>query len=188
MSDLIGEFKQQIATPEPADLGPGPRPNVLPESALNQFIDGFLDKSKLPSAKGKLIRGLVPLWHDHLDAAHHLVQNLENADGSLVHGIMHRREPDYSNAKYWFRRVGKHPCFPELAERVAMLLASSKDHALAGKLIRNGEWDSFVFIDACEQAAQRPESDLQQRLLREIQRIEFEVLLESFWRCGSPAT
>lgn len=182
MSDLIGEFKRQIATPELPDLGPGPRANVLPESALNQFIDRYLARSKLPAANGELIRSLVLLWHDHLEAAHLIAQNIENADGSFVHGIMHRREPDYSNAKYWFRRVGKHPCFPELAEKVTVLLGSNKDHALAGKLIRNGEWDAFAFIDACEQAAALSPSKPQQKLLREIQRIEFEVLLESFCR------
>lgn len=188
MSDLIDEFKRQIATPELPGLGPGPRANVLTESTLNQIIDRFLDNSKLPAANGELLRSAVLLWHDHLDAAHHIAQNIENADGSLVHGIMHRREPDYSNANYWFRRVGKHSCFPKLAERVATLTGSSEDRALAGELIRNGTWDSFAFIDACEQATQSPASDLRQRLLREVQRIEFEVLLESIWRCGSSAT
>ncbi len=179
MASVIDEFKDQIVTPELPDLGPGPRANVLPESALNQVVDDFLLKSKLPRTNGELIRSLVLLWHDHLEAAHVIAQNVDSADGSLVHGIMHRREPDYGNAKYWFRRVGKHPCFPELAEEVNEFLGINNDHGLSAKLVRHGEWDSFGFIDACEQAAQRPASDPQRRLLREVQRIEFEVLLES---------
>jgi len=184
MSDLVEEFTRQIATPELADLGPGPRANALPQSALNQLIDRYLDKSRLPSANGELIRSLVLLWHDHLEAAHLIAQNIENTDGSFVHGIVHRREPDYGNAKYWFRRVGKHPCFPELAGKVALLLGSNQSMRLAEKCIHNGEWDSFAFIDACEEASERPVSDPQNRLLREIQRIEFAVLLESFCRCA----
>jgi hypothetical protein len=37
--------------------------------------------------------------------------NLELMDQTLAfwHGIMHRREGDFSNSHYWFRRVGKHP-------------------------------------------------------------------------------
>ena len=182
MSDLIDDFKRQIATTELPDLGPGPRANVLQESELNRFVDGFLVKSKLLQAKGELVRSLVLLWHDHLEAAHWIAQNIENADGSFVHGIMHRREPDYGNAKYWFRRVGKHACFPELAEKVGAFLGANNGHGLAGKLVRKGEWDAYAFIDACEQVAERPALGLQHRLLREIQRIEFEVLLGSF--CG----
>jgi hypothetical protein len=184
MSDLIDEFKRQVATPELPDLGPGPRVNVLPLPALNQFIDRYLVKSRLPSANGQLIRSLVLLWHDHLEAAHLIAQNIENTDGNLVHGIMHRREPDYSNARYWFRRVGKHPCFPELAEKVTALPGSNQGPKLAEQLVLNGEWDSFGFIDACEEASQAPASDPQKRLLREIQRLEYEALLESFCRCG----
>jgi hypothetical protein len=182
MADLIDELKRQIATPELPDLGPGPRANVLPQPVLHRFIDSFLDKSKLPSANGELIRSLVLLWHDHLEAAHRIAQNIDNADGSFVHGILHRREPDYSNAKYWFRRVGSHPCFPELAEKVAALPGSNPGTKLVEKLVLHGEWDSIGFIDACEEASKRPVSDPQMRLLREIQRIEFELLLESFCR------
>ena len=154
MSDLIEEFKRQIATPELPDLGPGPRAHVQPQAALNRLIDSFLDKSKFLSANGELIRSLVLLWHDHLEAAHLIAQNIENADGSFVHGIMHRREPDYGNAKYWFRRVGKHPCFPAIAEKVAVLPGSNQERRLAEKLVHSGEWDSFAFIDACEQASE----------------------------------
>jgi len=182
MSNLIAEFKREIATPELPDLGPGPRADTLSESRLNRFIDTFLAKAKLPAAKGKLVRSLVLLWHDHLQAAHSIAQNIENSDGGFVHGIMHRREPDYSNAKYWFRRVGRHSCFPELAKRVAVLPGPNQGTKLAEKLVRNGDWDSFAFVDACEEASSRTAAESQSRLLREIQRLEFEVLLESFCR------
>src|SRR5206468_11060049 len=46
--------------------------------------------------------------------AHKIAQDLETAEGNFWHGIVHRREPDASNASYWFRRVGKHAVFPAL--------------------------------------------------------------------------
>ena len=54
---------------------------------------------------------LAALWlyHDFLDESHRISQSLHGREGSYWHGIMHRREGDYANAKYWFRRVGAHP-------------------------------------------------------------------------------
>jgi hypothetical protein len=104
------------------ELGPGPRTGVLPLGKLNATLDELLAGSKLTEASGELVRGLVLLWHDHLEPAHEIAQAVENPDGSFLHGILHRREPDYGNAAYWFRRAGRHKCFPEIARRSSGLL------------------------------------------------------------------
>ena len=147
------------------------------EPELNQALGKALGGSTLPAENQDLIRALVLLWHDHLEPAHVIAQSVENADGAFVHGIMHRREPDFSNAAYWFRRVGEHPAFEPLAERVAGMIESGKERSLQN-LISKGTWDPFAFIRACEQAKRSAISD---RELREVQRNEFEVLLN--WLC-----
>ncbi len=38
------------------------------------------------------------------DAAHEIVQAIDSPVGSYLHGILHRAEGDYSNARYWFIR------------------------------------------------------------------------------------
>lgn len=38
------------------------------------------------------------------DAAHEIVQSIDSPIGSYLHGILHRAEGDYSNARYWFVR------------------------------------------------------------------------------------
>src|SRR5262245_23958752 len=42
------------------------------------------------------------LWHDWLDPAHRIVQAIETASGSFWHAIIHRREGDFGNSKYWY--------------------------------------------------------------------------------------
>ena len=171
------QLKQLLATPEPPALGPEPRAGVLAEAVLNARLDSLFRETKLAPKQQELIRSLLLLWHDHLDASHNISQGIENADGSFVHAIMHRREPDYWNAKYWWRRVGAHPAFPEISKRVAGLLNPGGAGEFATKLLPSGKWDACAFVDLCEQAASDP---AQVDLLRAIQRIETEVLLESF--------
>jgi hypothetical protein len=49
------------------------------------------------------------LYVDELDRSHTISQGIDDATGSFWHGIMHRREGDFSNSHYWFRKVGEHP-------------------------------------------------------------------------------
>jgi len=171
-------LQQLFATAEPAALGPNRRAGTLPEAELNRALDPILQRAGLTPTKGELIRALLLLWHDHLDASHTLSQNAGTADGSFIHAIMHRREPDAGNAKYWWRRVGSHRTFPEIARRVDSLLRSSGAGDLAKRLSPGGKWDANAFVDACDAALALSEADPPVKLLREIQRIETEVLLE----------
>lgn len=49
------------------------------------------------------------LYVDELERSHEISQNLPSPLGSLWHAIMHRREGDFSNSKYWYRQAGTHP-------------------------------------------------------------------------------
>ncbi len=96
------------------------------------------------------------------EEAHTVAQDIATAEGSYWHAIVHRQEPDAGNAAYWFRQVGAHPIFPLLARA-------------AGQ--GGVHWDPFAFIDMCEQARQRPGSELEARA-RTIQRIEWQLLFD----------
>ena len=178
----LGELKNLLATNGLPELGPGPRSAVLPLPELGQKIADCLRDSALPLTAHEPIRALVFLWHDHLDCSHRISQDLAGPDGSYLHGIMHRREPDYGNAKYWFQRVGRHICFPELASKAAALLQSQNGEFLSRELLSGGQWDPFAFIDACEKSAGKGESNSEAELLRCIQAMELELLLEHFCR------
>jgi hypothetical protein len=171
LSDLRG----LLSAPEVPDLGPRQRAGVKSAAELDKLLRAVLADGGVRSG---LIHSALLLWHDHLDESHSLSQSIENPTGSFLHGIMHRREPDYGNSKYWFRRVGRHPAFSKIASRVGELLAKSGDQSLAAQLVPRGEWDAFAFVDVCETAAKLPADHPRRKLLRDIQQIEFEALLE----------
>ncbi len=50
------------------------------------------------------------LYFSALDESHTISQGVATASGSYWHGIMHRQEPDWSNAKYWFVAQGTIQC------------------------------------------------------------------------------
>ena len=167
------QIKILLATSEPPELGPGPRPGVRPQSELEAELESILRATTVPEISRELLRALVLLWHDHLDEAHTISQAIENSDGSFIHAIVHRREPDFANSNYWWRRVGRHPAFPQIAQRVTTLLSQRGESELLTRLVTRGEWQPSAFVAACEKGERGD-------ILREIQRLEFEVLLEHF--------
>jgi len=174
-TELVTAAKTLLDEAGLAELGPGPRSGALPLSALNAKIDELFARHGRP-AKAELIRSLILLWHDHLEPSHRISQSEHNPDGSLVHAIMHRREPDYSNSKYWWRSTGDHPCFPAIAALAAPLLES--DPELAGRILPGGAWDPFAFTDAVARGIREPADSPRHQLLRQVQRAETDAVLE----------
>jgi hypothetical protein len=157
----------------PAGLGPEVRPEAWSIDECVRRTDEAADARALSEASRRCLRSLVWLWNDHLEEAHVEVQDLRGADAAFVHGIMHRREPDASNARYWFHRVGAHPVFDALPAVVVPVLGSVT--TLGRHLIRWGRWDPMAFIDAVS-AAQGEVGSADATVLRELQRWEMLTL------------
>jgi len=170
-------FLDLIRTPDLPGLGPVPRAGRRPLGEVNRAVTRFVAEEKLTPSSEVLLRSAALLWHDHLDASHEISQDIHSSDGSFLHGIMHRREPDYGNAKYWFHRVGRHPSFPECARQVGSLLEASARKEMASRLLSDGIWDPFAFIDLCEEAAELTPEDSTRRTLQTIQQVEFDCLI-----------
>lgn len=68
-----------------------------------------LAEAALAGVADPAVRAAVWLYVDDLDRSHTVSQSMPDATGAIWHGIMHRREGDFGNAKYWFRQAGSHP-------------------------------------------------------------------------------
>jgi hypothetical protein len=122
LDDLLPE-------PPPA-LGPEVRDTALPASAIARMVAD----AATGHPRRSLIEACVLLWHDRLDEAHRIVQASEGEHwADTLHAIMHRREPDEDNSRYWWRRVGRHPLAGELgreAQRLGLPGLASADGLL----------------------------------------------------------
>jgi hypothetical protein len=124
----------------------------------------------------------VWLLHDFLDESHTISQGINTDSGSFWHGIMHRREGDFSNARYWFRHVGGHAVFDPLAQRAAELSTERDNSAATKTLAPGGNWDPYAFVDLCE-SAQRGRGD-ERELCLDIQQAEWELLFDHCYRAA----
>lgn len=167
-------------------LGPGsPNKDLQPKLAalsLEQLFSGGPITD--PNAARCCLSGLW-LLHDFLDESHTISQEIETIDGSYWHAIMHRREPDYGNSKYWFRRVGDHAVFSELLAKAKELIAGEgAQDSVAHEIAQADRWDPYRFVDWCEQLARgrAQQRTLAERIAQEEWRLLFtDCFVRAIW-------
>lgn len=143
-----------IAAAPIAPLGPGsPIVSVREEISRIQHHDlGGGRKVRHPEMADACLAGIW-LRYNFLDESHEISQNLSSSSGSYWHAIMHRREPDYGNAKYWFRRVGRHPIMQDLAASAAKITSGGTLDAATRFLASGEDWDPMAMVDGCQAVA-----------------------------------
>ena len=118
-----------------------------------------------------LVRGALLCAVDALDAAHRIFQEDSSDLGSYWHGVMHRREGDFDNARYWFRRAGRLPIFDNM---------HSASAEVSPNMAKQPSWDAYLLTGMCEQA-KFGDADAVPECVR-LQRVEFDALLGYSWR------
>lgn len=147
---------------------PALAPHPPAKSWLKSAIQSLLESTPRQTM---LLKAGLYLIHDYLDESHTASQLMEgDRDADLWHAIMHRREPDYGNAKYWCRRVGSHPVHDQLAPLAAPIFAQA---GVTG--FSSTRWDAFQFVDLCERVEH--ENSPANRAAREVQWLEMNLHL-----------
>lgn len=164
---LSPELRQAIAAADLPSLGAGPSAPQL--SALLQRTGAGLPQVA-PADAGAARACEAALWllAGDLDHSHEISQSVKSADGSFWHGVMHRREGDFSNAKYWFRRAAHFPALASIGEAIAA-------DPLTDALATDGGWDAIGFVDQCQQAVRRGGDEEQQ--CRRAQWVEWQIAM-----------
>lgn len=119
----------------------------------------------------RMIRAGLLYAYDALRESHRILQEIGSAEASYWHGMIHRREGDFENARYWFRRTGVLPAYSEMHMRAS---------AFSPLMARQQNWDPYPLVGECEQA--RFGGDVNTPELVALQKIEFEVMFAQLWR------
>lgn len=176
--ELIGQALSQ-GLPKTLSFGT-PVSGALPAlQAMNDQTVSNNRRVRMPHDAEALRAGLWLLF-DCMSESHDLSQKIATPSGSYWHAILHRREPDASNAKYWIARVGEHPVAPELLQDAREIAANS---VVSGKQLLEqmhsfSTWDGAWFVDRCTTAGD-PETT---KVLLEIQRREWLLLFDYNYR------
>jgi hypothetical protein len=150
-----------LAVPCPMPLGPGTPDRSVADRIRLVTIPGVRDASVGACRAGLWLR------FNHLDESHAISQADESdPDRNFWHAVMHRREPDPDNSKYWWRRVGPHPVLDQLRTAAA---------AIGYTFI-----SPYDFVDYCE--AMRDTGGQGEELAERVQMLEWQLLFDWCYR------
>jgi len=147
-----------LAAAGPMPLDAGAVDAALADRLMAFDLEAIVAPAKI-SDRSAALACVASLWLriNELDRSHRVSQELDTPEGSFWHAIVHRREGDYGNSKYWFRRVGQHPAFVSIASK----------------------WDPIAFVDQLEACVTRGVGD--EGELRDLQSREWVALFEYCW-------
>ncbi|RMF39853.1 MAG: hypothetical protein D6753_12805 [Planctomycetota bacterium] len=175
-----------------------PQLDILPGASLPQDLQAIIEAAPIANLDGSprdpdtvaaiqramqssnlagtLIESALWLLAGDLERSHTISQQYDSREGSYWHGIMHRREGDYSNAKYWFRRVGDHPVLSRLRQQIQSHLSEFEGRGVPVSDLLASDWLAGELVDQCQSAVRH--GDLQQPDLQRITWWEWQLLLE----------
>jgi hypothetical protein len=166
-SAFITEFLREAKLPRLSAQEP------IPDQRLIQRVAAAEDHeiAEVNGPEAKCVRSLLLMAVGGLDQAHRIVQAISTSDGAYIHGLIHRIDDDFDNARYWFRRAGVLSVTPGMYRRAA---------AGSATVASRPSWDPFLVTEMVETSRKTGVTEE----LRTILTIEFEGLLEEVVSAG----
>ena len=163
----------------PSGQGNAPARDLLESTQPADLVAGKVVRSDDAKA---MLSGLW-LYFDFLDQSHTISQSLDNPTGSFWHAIMHRREGDFSNSKYWYARCANHPALAAIAAAAGKHVNQMPADKSLLRLVATG-WNPNAFVDLVQSVHESP-SDPRHGLAVALQRVEWQVLFDHCTRAAA---
>jgi len=176
---------------------------LVADGIRHRFLTPYLEKmdlfdglSVVSESDVRLVRGALYQKNDDLETAHTICQEIDRENrqpaSSYWHGIIHRREPDFNNARSWFDRtegLRANDALYRAASTLLQQVIQQPDYGVAREvaltflrhLQMRGTWDPLYVVDLCERVVQEDDQNLRQ-LLEELQEVEYDTLFDWTFR------
>jgi hypothetical protein len=180
-TDSLSPLARQVLLADPnayqAMVVTGSGNDTARQLLIGRTAEDLFGAGKYPDADrgGGALAGLW-LWHDWLHESHVISQAIDSPTGSFWHAIMHRREGDFSNSQYWYRRATGHPVMAVLAAQAGAIVHGAPAEKGLLKIIIAG-WNPMAFVDFVE-SAHRHGDEARRRIARELQIMEWRALFD----------
>jgi hypothetical protein len=180
VADMQSPLANKILNANPhayeALVAEGPTPKMARELLEGVTPDQLLAAPVKSAAYADVMLAGLWLWHDGLEESHRISQSISDVTGSFWHAIMHRREGDFSNSKYWYARASGHPVLATLAGSVGPLVNRAPADKSLLRIVANG-WNPNAFVDFVESVS-ADEADVRYPIAVQLQQVEWRVLWE----------
>jgi hypothetical protein len=138
-------------------LNRNPLPPLEPRAVFNTALTSKINELYVSNN----VRAGLHLLNDDINAAHEIAQSMEGDPiADYWHAILHRREKDYWNSKYWVNRV----------KCTAMMSIFDKDS------MKKAKQAAEEFVDKCEACKGQHNEELEKQQYLEMKTVLSEAI------------
>jgi len=169
--EVLKLLSYEISVPS---LDSKPRDDRLDVKVIDDELQRLWKTGKLPLWSEKQVKCFFLLWYDYLEPAHQLAQDERTPEFNYFHAIVHRREGDFFNSRFWLRQIdNRHIAMIDIAKEVRTFLNEKGELQLLDEIVKDDGWLSLEFLEEVMKASKLERTSPQVKLLTQIQTIEF---------------